>query len=71
MDKIISLIYPEKLTIDEFGVRTPRLNEFLQQIYSLDKDFSENKNRTNENNSHLSCEVGTTRFELATPSTPC
>jgi hypothetical protein len=39
-------------------------------IYSMDKGLMQNKNRTNGNNSNLSCNVGTTRFELATPRPP-
>lgn len=69
--EIISSMYPEKMTFDGFSVRTNRINEAVRLIYSMDVGFSENKNRTNQNNSSLSCQVGTTRFELATPSTPC
>ena len=68
--EIISSMYPEKMTFDGFSVRTNRINEVAQLIYSMDVGFSENKNRTSGNNSSLSCEVGTTRFELATPRPP-
>lgn len=68
--KVISSMYPEKLTFDGFLLRTPRMNEAVQLIYSMDKGLSENKNRTSGNNSSLSCEVGMTRFELATPRPP-
>lgn len=66
--QVISSIYPEKLSFSENGVRTSRINEAVRIIYSLDKDSSENKNRTNENNSHLSCQVGMTGFEPAASS---
>ena len=68
--KVISSMYPEKLTFDGFLLRTPRMNEAIQLIYSMDKGLSENKNRTSGNISNLSCQVGTTRFELATPRPP-
>ena len=68
--KIISSMYPEKMTCDGFSVRTIRINELASLIYSMDVSFSKNKNRTNQNNSSLSCQVGTTRFELATPRPP-
>jgi site-specific DNA recombinase len=66
--RVISSMYPEKLTFDGFLLRTPRMNEAIQLIYSMDKGLSENKNRTSGNNSSLSCEVGMTRFELAASS---
>lgn len=68
--EIISSMYPEKMTFDGFYFRTSRINEAARIIYSLDEDYSENKNRTNGNNSDLSCQVGMTRFELATPRPP-
>jgi hypothetical protein len=64
--EIISSIYPEKMTFDGFALRTNRINEVVQLIYSLDYGLNENKNRTNQNNSSLSCQVGAARFELAT-----
>ena len=63
-------MYPEKMTFDGFSVRTNRINEAARLIYSMDVDSGENKNRTSGNNSSLSCEVGMTRFELATPRPP-
>ena len=68
--EIISSMYPEKMTFDGFALRTNRINEVARLIYSMDVGYSENKNRTNQNNSSLSCQVGTTRFELATPRPP-
>ena len=64
--EIISSMYPEKMTFDGFSVRTIRINEVARLIYSMDVGFSENKNKTNRNNSNLSCQVGAARFELAT-----
>ena len=64
--EIISSMYPEKMTFDGFSVRTNRINEVARLIYSMDVGSSENKNRTNGNNSNLSRQVGMTRFELAT-----
>ena len=59
--EIISSMYPEKMTFDGFAVRTNRINEVAQMIYSVDAGFSENKNRTNQGNPSLSCQVGMTR----------
>jgi hypothetical protein len=67
---VIISMYPEKMTFDGFSVRTNRINEVARLIYSMDVGSSENKNRTSGNNSSLSCEVGMTRFELATPRPP-
>ncbi len=64
--EVISSMYPEKMTFDGFSVRTNRINEVARLIYSMDVGSSENKNRTNQNNSSLSCQVGAARFELAT-----
>ena len=64
--EIISSMYPEKLTFDGFVLRTTRINEAVRLIYSLNTDFGQNENRTNGENSSLSCEVGMTGFEPAT-----
>src|SRR5258706_6174419 len=64
--EIISSMYPEKLTFDGFVLRTTRINEAVRLIYSLNTDFGQNENRTNGENSSLSCEVGVRRFELPT-----
>ena len=42
--QIIGSIYPEKLVFDGFQYRTARLNE-AELIFTLDKGFSEIKNR--------------------------
>jgi site-specific DNA recombinase len=68
--EIVSSIYPEKLTFTENEFRTNGINEAAHLIYNPGEGYSTNKNRTNGNNSNLSCEVGTTRFELATPRPP-
>lgn len=62
--QVISSMYPEKLTFDGEVLRTSRINEAVMLIYSLDKGFSQNKNRTNQNNSSLSCEVVNNDVEL-------
>ena len=64
--KVISSMYPEKLTFDGFLLRTPRMNESIQLIYSMGKGLNENKNRTSGKNSSLSCEVGAAGFEPTT-----
>jgi site-specific DNA recombinase len=43
--QIIGSIYPEKLVFDGFQYRTARLNEAVRLICTLDKSFSEMKNR--------------------------
>ena len=43
--QIIGSMYPEKLTFAGFRYRTARLNEAIRLIYTLDKGFSEIKNR--------------------------
>ena len=64
--EIISSMYRDKMTFDGFSFRTNRINEVARLIYSMDVGFSENKNRTNQKISNLSCQVGMARFELAT-----
>ena len=66
--EIISSMYPEKMTFNGFSFRTSHINEVARMIYSLDEDYSENKNRTNGNNSSLSCQVAKGRFELPSAS---
>jgi site-specific DNA recombinase len=64
--EVISSMYPEKLSFNGFSLRTTRINEAVRLIYALDKDFTQNKSRTNEKKYHLSCQVGAARFEPAT-----
>jgi len=59
--EIISSMYPEKMTFDGFSFRTNRINEAVRLVYSMGEGYSENKNRTNGNNSNLSCQVGLDR----------
>ncbi len=65
--EVISSMYPEKMTFDGYVLRTTRVNEAVQLIYNLDKGLNENKKGQNGNNSTLSCDVGKTGFEPATP----
>jgi site-specific DNA recombinase len=55
--KIISSIYPEKLTFNGNDFRAIRINEAIRLIYSIGAGYSENKNMTKRNKSNLSCEV--------------
>ena len=64
--QIISSIYPEKLIFDGFNYRTPRVNEVIRVVSSLDAIFSENKNGTLLNFSAMSHKVTPQRFELWT-----
>ena len=61
--QIIGSIYPEKLVFDGFQYRTARLNEAVRLIYTLDKGFSEIKNREDNNILCLSGEVASTGIE--------
>jgi site-specific DNA recombinase len=54
-------MYPEKLSFDGEHLRTTRINEALRIIYTLDKAFGENKNRTKGKFSNLSCQVDLAR----------
>ena len=47
------------------------VNEAVKYIYMIDSNLDHNKKGQTRNKSDLSCEVGMTRFELATPCTPC
>jgi site-specific DNA recombinase len=68
---VISSMYPEKLTFDGDRLRTNRINEAARIIYTLDKGLDKNERGQSGNIPTLSSQVGTTRFELATPCTPC
>jgi len=61
--EIIGLIFPEKLVFDGFHYRTARLNEAVAIIYSMDKDFSENKTGQTDENFDLSSLVTRPGFE--------
>lgn len=62
--RIISSIYPEKLTFDGFQYRTKRLNEAIRLICTLDADFHQIKNEKNNDCSRLSRLVAPPRIEL-------
>ena len=71
--KLQYLIFPEGILYDKktSTVRTPRVNELFRQIPLL-TSVSEKKKKGNQTNDCLfGSNVGTTRFELATPCTPC
>ena len=55
---------------EKSSLRTGRVNEAVRYIYMIDSALGENKNRTNENKSHLSCDVGMTGFEPAASRPP-
>ena len=55
--QIVSSIFPEKLQFDGFYFRTPRLNEVIRLIGSLDAGFSEIKNGTPTDFSTMSHQV--------------
>jgi site-specific DNA recombinase len=61
--EVISSMFPEKMTFDGTSLRTPRVNETVNFIYMIDNELGGNKNRTNGNNSNLSCEVEMRGFE--------
>ena len=65
--EVIGSMYPEKLTFDGERLRTTRINEAVQIIYTLDKAFSENEKGQSGNIPALSSQVGKTGFEPATP----
>lgn len=66
--QIIGSIFPEKLVFNGLNYRTARLNEAVELIYSLDKDFPQNKNGQTEENFDLSTSVNRIGFE---PMTCC
>lgn len=72
IDLVQTSAEPIKDTIKAFRVpiksRQYQMKLYVQ--YTQDKAFSENKTGQNGNYSTLSCQVGKTRFELATPCTP-
>ncbi|MEP7374741.1 MAG: recombinase family protein, partial [Chitinophagaceae bacterium] len=64
-------IYPEKLIIDEFSVRTTRVNEAISPICRPVVDFSESKNEDCPEISGQSYVVPGTGFEPAHPFERC
>ncbi len=65
--EVISSMYPDKLIFDGDRLRTPRVNEAARLIYSLGAGLDKNKTGQNGTVSTLSCQVGKTGFEPATP----
>ena len=55
--QIVSSIYPQKLQFDGFAFRTPRLNEVIRIICSMDAGFDEMKNGTSSDFTSMSHEV--------------
>jgi site-specific DNA recombinase len=62
--QVIGSMYPENLCFDGEQLRTTRINEAVQLIYTLDKGLPENEKGQNGNLSILSSQVGMTGFEL-------
>jgi len=58
--EVIGSMYPEKLTFDGERLRTTRINEAAQIIYTLDKAFSENEKGQSGLIPALSSQVGKT-----------
>ena len=56
-------MYPEKLTFDGLRYRTSRINEAVELIYKLGKDFSENKKGQISKKTDLSSLVARHGFE--------
>ena len=61
--KIVSSIFPEKLTFHETGYRTPKINEAARLIYLINNDLHAQKNRKAEPGSDLSGIVVSTGIE--------
>ena len=61
-DKII-VIFPEKFNIENYRVRTTKLNEVVSLIYKLDAGFGGNENGTSAKKIDLSREVARPGFE--------
>ncbi len=64
--KIISSMFPEKLTFDGFQYRTTRVNEAINFICLIDKKIKGKKNGTSLNVLDLSQDVTPLRLELRT-----
>ena len=69
--EVISSMFPEKLHFENSSLRTGRVNEAVKFIYMIDSNLGGNKKGQAKNKFDLSCKVGTTGFEPATPCTPC
>ena len=71
--KLQYLIFPEGILYDKKNntFRTTRVHSLFAAIPLLADILDKNKTGNHQNDYLLSSSVGTTRFELATPSTPC
>lgn len=67
------LVFPDGIFYDKENstVRTTRINELFRQIPLQERVLAENKKDNQNSDCLFFSHVGTTRFELATPSTPC
>ena len=63
--KIISSMFPEKLTFDSFQYRTTRVNEAIRLMCLIDSKVGGKKNGTSLTFSDLSQEVTPERLELS------
>jgi site-specific DNA recombinase len=65
-------IFPDGIIYDtkNEAVLTPKANPFFEQIASLQRILKDSNNDKGSTNAALSCYVGMTRFELATPRPP-
>ena len=61
--KIISSIYPEKLSFDGMQYRTPPINKAVRFIYGINNELRTIKNRKGYDVSHLSGRVAPTGIE--------
>lgn len=61
---VIGSIFPEKLEFDGKTYRTARMNVIANYIFQINNGLLQKKNRTNENEFHLSCLVAPPRIEL-------
>lgn len=64
--RLIGSMFPDKMHFEKSSLLTGRVNKAVRFIYMVDNALVKNINRTNENKSHLSCDVGMTGFEPAT-----
>ncbi len=62
--RLLSSIFPEKLSFDGFTCRTPRINEVIRQTLNIDRALNGAKKRQLTNNLELSIQVASTRIEL-------
>ena len=60
---VIGSIFPEKLEFDGKTYRTARMNVIANYIFQINNGLLQKKNRTNENEFHLSCLVASTGIE--------